>query len=147
MPGSSRKLCARAITRTSAAAPIGSVHKVLTQRRPMRMRGTIPSCGGSHSLMTIRSSAALRVDAMGSWRGGSIFTESVISFVLLETLIDESPRPSASCLAPKENLAAQPRRYGVRGERPEADAQRVSQVTRLFARLFKPGRQEPLAAS
>jgi hypothetical protein len=55
----------------------------------MRMRGTIPSCGGSHSLMTIRSSAALRVDAIGSCGGRSIFTESVISFVLLETLIEE----------------------------------------------------------
>jgi hypothetical protein len=62
---------------------------VLIQRRPMRMRGTIPSCGGSHSLMTIRSSAALRVDAIGSCGGRSIFTESVISFVLLETLIEE----------------------------------------------------------
>jgi hypothetical protein len=57
---------------------------MLIQRRPIRMRGTIPSCGGSHSLVTIRSSAALRVDAMGSWSGGSIFIESVIGVALLQ---------------------------------------------------------------
>jgi hypothetical protein len=91
MLGSSRKPCARAIRRTSAAAPIGSAHKMLIQRRPMRMRGTIPSCGGNHSLMTIRSSAALRVDAIGSWDGRSILTESVISFVLLEGLSMRCP--------------------------------------------------------
>jgi hypothetical protein len=49
----------------------------------MRMRGTIPSCGGSQSLTTIRSSAALKVDAMGSCGGGVIFTESVIGLVFL----------------------------------------------------------------
>jgi len=60
----SRKLCERATRRTSAAAPIGIAHKMLIQRRPMRIRGTMPSCGGSQWLKTIRSSAALRVDAM-----------------------------------------------------------------------------------
>ena len=78
----SRKLCARAIRRTSAAAPTGIAHMMLIQRRPMRMRGTMPSCGGSQWLKTIRSSAALRVDAMGSCGGGLIFTESVIGFGL-----------------------------------------------------------------
>src|SRR5665213_3447212 len=110
MPGSSRKLCARAITRTSAATPIGSAHKMLTQRRPMRMRGTIPSCGGSHSLMTIGSSAALRVDAMGSWGGSSIFTESVIGIALLQDDIDEPFRSFPLSLVPKGNSVAQPRR-------------------------------------
>src|SRR4051794_29736998 len=72
---SSRKLCARAIRRTSVPVPIGNTHKILIKRRPMRIRGTTLSCGGSHSLMTIRSSAALRVDAMGSWDYRSVFTE------------------------------------------------------------------------
>ena len=81
--GSSRKLCARAIRRTSAAAPIGIAHKMLIQRRPMRMRGTMPSCGGSQWLRTMRSSAALRVDAMGSCGGSVIFTESVIGLAFL----------------------------------------------------------------
>src|SRR5579864_1332687 len=45
-----------------------------------RRRGTIPSCGGSNSLMTIRC-AALSADAMGSWGRRSILTESVIGVV------------------------------------------------------------------
>ena len=44
--GSSRRLCAKAIKQSSAAAPIGSVHSVLNQRLPIRMRGKIPCCGG-----------------------------------------------------------------------------------------------------
>ncbi len=53
--GNSRKLCARATRRTSAAAPIGIAHKMLIQRWPMRIRGTMPSCGGNQWLKTIRS--------------------------------------------------------------------------------------------
>ena len=44
--GSSRRLCAIAITMTKAVVPIGNAHKVLTQRWPMRILGTIPACGG-----------------------------------------------------------------------------------------------------
>lgn len=44
--GNSRKLCAKAIMQSSAAAPIGSAHSVSIQRVPMRMRGKIPCCGG-----------------------------------------------------------------------------------------------------
>src|SRR6185312_2892551 len=105
------------MSRTSAAAPIGSAHKMLIQRCPIRMRGTIPSCGGSQAVMTILSSAALRVDAIGSWGGILILTESVTSFGLLESLTGEAPRLSASYCRPKEDPAAQLRRYGVRRER------------------------------
>src|SRR5579872_2180408 len=73
--------------RTSPAAPIGSAHKMLIQRRPMRIPGTTPCCGGSQSLSTMRSSAALRVDAMTSWGGGSILTESVMDVVSTMTLL------------------------------------------------------------
>ncbi len=81
-PGKSRKLWARAINAMSAAAPIGSAHRTLTQRRPMRTRGTMPSCGGNQWLRTRRSSAGLRLAAMGSC-GGVIFTESGMGLAFL----------------------------------------------------------------
>ena len=83
-PGSSRKLCARAIRRTSATAPIGMAHKVLIQRRPTRMRGTMPSWGGSQWLRTMRSSAGVRLAAMGSCGGAVTFTESVMDLPFSE---------------------------------------------------------------
>ena len=81
--GRPRRLCARAIRRMSAAAPIGIAHKVLIQRRPMRTRGTMPSCGGSQLLTVMRSSAALSVGVMGPCGGSLISTESVTSLAFL----------------------------------------------------------------
>ena len=70
--GSSRRLCARAIRHSSAAAPIGSAHKVLTQRRAIRMWGKIPCCGGIQWLRRMRSSASLRLARSGSGDGGFV---------------------------------------------------------------------------
>ena len=67
----------------SAAAPIGIAHKVLIQRRPMRTRGTMPSCGGSQLLTVMRSSAALSAGVMGPCGGSLISTESVTSLAFL----------------------------------------------------------------
>ena len=45
--------------------PIGSAHSTLTQRRPILIFGTTPSCGGSQWLSLIRSSAGLSLVADG----------------------------------------------------------------------------------
>ena len=51
----------------------------------------MPSCGGSQWLRTMRSSAALRVEAMGSCGGNLIFTESVIGLASLRAVIVLEP--------------------------------------------------------
>ena len=81
--GYSRRLCARATTRTRAAKPSGKAHKVLTQRRPTRMRGTMPCCGGSQWLNRMRSSAPLSFAASGSWIGTTLGV-SVIGLILCD---------------------------------------------------------------
>src|SRR5665213_140709 len=65
-PESSRRLCAIAISKTRATAPIGIAHSTLIQRRPIRIRGAIPALGGNQWLMSRRSSASLRVASRGS---------------------------------------------------------------------------------
>src|SRR5579872_3891065 len=97
--GICRKLCARATRRTSTATPTGIAHNVLIQRRPMRIRGTMPSCGGSQWLKTIRLSAALKVEARGSCGGSLIVTESVIGLASLGKYCRPKVRPWNTALS------------------------------------------------
>ncbi len=96
MLGSSRRLCANAMTRTRPAAAIGIAHRMLTQYLPIRIFGTMPSRGGSQCARTMRSSAELSVEASEARGGDLISTESAISRTFSASLKAQSSAASVN---------------------------------------------------
>jgi hypothetical protein len=82
--GRSRRLCAKAIRQSSPATPAGNAQSVLTQRLPIRTRGTIPGCGAIQWSRRTLSSASVRLARSGSGatcRGSSGIGRSLSAIV------------------------------------------------------------------